>query len=171
MCAPGSWIFLLLCSSNSSNSGNVSWGSSTRGNRGDDMRKWSSSAERRRGGMQRESRFVHLQKKKKNPSKNTYTVQQCGATEICTMMMSHVQNPSFPPKLCWFLSLPLASWVTLFLTCLLKLPQGRAFLMFFFPSSSSGFQLQIHRTWTFLIWWYSYATACFIYLSPWSHPQ
>lgn len=129
MCAPGSWIFLCLCSSNSSNSGNVSWGSSTRGNRGDDMRKWSSSAERRRGGMQRESRFVHLQKKKKKTHIQSSSVALQKSAPWWWVMS---KIPSFPLKLCWFLSLPLASWVTLFLTCLLKLPQGRAFLMFFF---------------------------------------
>lgn len=88
MCEEGHLILLWSCiffcvwSPRSSSSESASWGNSMRGNRGGATRKWSSSAERRRGGTQRENRFIHLVEHHIK-TLLLYPDRQYGATEIC----------------------------------------------------------------------------------------
>lgn len=75
--------FSCFCSPDSNNSESVSWGNSMSENRGGAMRKWSSSAERRRGGMQRENRFIHLFY---ILNRYRYVDRQGDATAMCNLM-------------------------------------------------------------------------------------
>lgn len=108
-----SCIFFCVWSPRSSSSESVSWGNSMRGNRGGATRKWSSSAERRRGDMQRENRFIHLVEHHIK-TLLLYPDRQYGATEICQNLplnfllfsISFFVNmfPSLPESLWFYLS-------------------------------------------------------------------
>lgn len=149
-----SWINLCLCSPDSSSSESVSCGNSTRGNRGGATRKWSSFAERRRGGMQRENRFIHLLLSNVI-LKHTYCMKTDSMVpqKCVTWWQLKSRIPHLPLN---FLFLFMATSSSVFLshsdfTCLLKLPQWRIFLLFFF---FLGFQ-------TLLIWWCFVMMLCF----------